>query len=118
MPLSEDPPPIEMDETWDDEVLPAERRPRVCFSQVPWLTVAMMVVLVAVSVFTTYIIMQSQFHHCPSHMMVNDLHMVYTRYLEGAKYIDLTHTIEPAMPLWPAFAPPSVAGGQAGKRIE
>ncbi len=30
---------------------------------------------------------------------------VYTRYLKPAKYVDLTHTITPSIPVWAGFAP-------------
>ena len=35
-------------------------------------------------------------------------------WISTAKYIDLTHVIEPGMPLWPAFANPKVAAATAG----
>ena len=31
---------------------------------------------------------------------------VYTRYLKPAKYVDLTHTITPSIPVWAGFLPP------------
>ena len=34
---------------------------------------------------------------------------VYTRYLKPAKYVDLTHTITPSMPVWSGFAPSKFA---------
>jgi kynurenine formamidase len=33
----------------------------------------------------------------------SSFHAVFETHLASAKYIDLTHTIEPGMPLWPAF---------------
>jgi kynurenine formamidase len=43
---------------------------------------------------------------------------VYDSALKGAKYVDLTHTITPAIPVWSGFAAPSFAPAQAGSDIE
>ncbi len=34
---------------------------------------------------------------------------VYARYFKGAKYVDLTHTITPSIPVWAGFAPSKFA---------
>jgi hypothetical protein len=34
---------------------------------------------------------------------------VYDRFLKGAKYIDLTHTLTPSIPVWKGFAPEKFA---------
>ena len=34
---------------------------------------------------------------------------VYTQHLKGAKYVDLTHTITPSIPVWAGFASPKFA---------
>ncbi len=39
---------------------------------------------------------------------------VYDDALKGAKYIDLTHTITPAIPVWSGFGPSTFAPSQAG----
>jgi len=35
------------------------------------------------------------------------LWQVYHDALQGAKYVDLTHTITPGIPVWPGFGPPT-----------
>src|SRR5215813_11163044 len=39
----------------------------------------------------------------------SDLWRVYDRSLKGAKYIDLTHTLTPSIPVWKGFAPAQFA---------
>src|SRR4051812_42895683 len=39
---------------------------------------------------------------------------IYNDALKGAKYIDLTHTITPAIPVWSGFGPSSFAPSKAG----
>ena len=39
----------------------------------------------------------------------SDLWQVYDRSLKGAKYIDLTHTLTPSIPVWKGFAPAQFA---------
>ena len=39
----------------------------------------------------------------------SDLWRVYDRSLKGAKYIDLTHTLTPSIPVWKGFAPAKFA---------
>eukprot|EP00929_Paragymnodinium_shiwhaense_P120566 TRINITY_DN92519_c0_g1_i1.p1 TRINITY_DN92519_c0_g1~~TRINITY_DN92519_c0_g1_i1.p1 ORF type:complete len:389 (+),score=63.22 TRINITY_DN92519_c0_g1_i1:109-1275(+) len=46
-----------------------------------------------------------------------ELWRVYGAHFATAKYIDLTHAIEPTMPVWEAFGPPVVKAGQAGIAI-
>ena len=41
----------------------------------------------------------------PAASTESDLWQVYDKSLKGAKYIDLTHTITPAIPVWKGFAP-------------
>ena len=41
--------------------------------------------------------------------MQTSLWQVYQQSLEGAKYVDLTHTITPSMPVWQGFAAPKFA---------
>ena len=41
----------------------------------------------------------------PSDAAPHSLWDVYARYLKGAKYVDLTHTITPQVPVWAGFAP-------------
>lgn len=43
---------------------------------------------------------------------------VYNDSLKGAKYIDLTHTITPKIPVWVGFGQPTFAPAQAGKAME
>jgi kynurenine formamidase len=43
---------------------------------------------------------------------------VYETVLKGAKYVDLTHTITPAIPVWAGFASSSFAPAKAGSDIE
>lgn len=43
---------------------------------------------------------------------------VYNDSLKGAKYIDLTHTITPRIPVWIGFGNPTFAPAQAGVDIE
>ena len=43
---------------------------------------------------------------------------VYDTALKGAKYIDLTHTITPQMPLWLGFGPLAFAPSEAGNDVE
>jgi len=38
--------------------------------------------------------------------------------LEGAKYVDLTHTITPKIPVWSGFAASTFAPAKAGSDIE
>ena len=42
---------------------------------------------------------------------------VYAASLDRARYIDLTHPIEPGMPLWPAFGAPSVGPALAARNV-
>ena len=42
---------------------------------------------------------------------------VYAASLDRAKYVDLTHPIEPGMPLWPAFGAPSVGPALAARNV-
>ena len=43
---------------------------------------------------------------------------VYDNALKGAKYVDLTHTITPKIPVWAGFADPTFAPAKAGATIE
>jgi hypothetical protein len=43
---------------------------------------------------------------------------VYESALKGAKYVDLTHTITPSIPVWAGFAASSFAPATAGSDIE
>jgi len=43
---------------------------------------------------------------------------IYDTYLRGAKYVDLTHTITPAIPVWSGFGSPSFSPATAGRDIE
>src|SRR5207342_1749185 len=43
---------------------------------------------------------------------------VYESALKGAKYVDLTHTIKPNIPVWAGFADSSFAPARAGSDIE
>jgi kynurenine formamidase len=43
---------------------------------------------------------------------------VYEQALKGAKYVDLTHTITPKIPVWAGFSPSKFAPAKAGKDIE
>jgi kynurenine formamidase len=43
---------------------------------------------------------------------------VYEQALKGAKYVDLTHTITPAIPVWSGFAESTFAPAKAGADIE
>ena len=43
---------------------------------------------------------------------------VYESSLKGAKYVDLTHTITPTIPVWAGFAGSTFAQAQAGTDIE
>jgi kynurenine formamidase len=43
---------------------------------------------------------------------------VYEQTLKGAKYVDLTHTITPKIPVWAGFSPSTFAPAKAGKDIE
>ena len=43
---------------------------------------------------------------------------VYDDALKGAKYVDLTHTIAPKIPVWAGFSDPTFAPAKAGKDIE
>ena len=38
---------------------------------------------------------------------LTDLHRVYADHLSNARYIDLTHTIRPNMPVWAGFDQPT-----------
>jgi len=46
------------------------------------------------------------------------LWQVYDTSLKTAKYVDLTHTITPGIPVWVGFGPPSFAPAAAGRDIE
>ncbi|KAK3284929.1 hypothetical protein CYMTET_7456 [Cymbomonas tetramitiformis] len=46
-----------------------------------------------------------------------DFHILYTEMLSSARYIDLTHTISSATPVWSGFGPSSTRAGVAGKSI-
>lgn len=43
---------------------------------------------------------------------------IYNDYLRGAKYVDLTHTITPNIPVWSGFGTPSFGSATAGRDIE
>jgi kynurenine formamidase len=43
---------------------------------------------------------------------------IYEQSLKGAKYVDLTHTITPHIPVWAGFAESTFAPGKAGADIE
>ncbi len=43
---------------------------------------------------------------------------VYDNALKGAKYIDLTHTITPTIPVWPGFGDSTFSPAQAGADLE
>jgi kynurenine formamidase len=43
---------------------------------------------------------------------------VYNSALKGAKYVDLTHTITPSMPVWAGFGPSTFARGTAAADVE
>ena len=43
---------------------------------------------------------------------------VYEQSLKGAKYVDLTHTITPKIPVWAGFADSTFAPAKAGSDIE
>jgi kynurenine formamidase len=43
---------------------------------------------------------------------------IYEQALKGAKYVDLTHTITPNMPVWAGFADSTFAPARAGSDIE
>ncbi|NDW07293.1 cyclase family protein [Jiella pacifica] len=43
---------------------------------------------------------------------------VYDEALKGAKYVDLTHTITPNIPVWAGFSSPTFAPAKAGKDLE
>ncbi|WP_108660205.1 cyclase family protein [Acuticoccus kandeliae] len=43
---------------------------------------------------------------------------VYDEALKGAKYVDLTHTITPTIPVWAGFAPSTFGPARAGVDIE
>ncbi len=42
------------------------------------------------------------------------LWQVYDKHLKGAKYVDLTHTITPTIPVWPGFGESTFAPAKAG----
>ena len=48
----------------------------------------------------------------------NGLWGVYESVLKGAKYVDLTHTITPNIPVWAGFAASTFAPATAGSDIE
>jgi len=48
----------------------------------------------------------------------HDLWSVYQQHFKSAKYIDLTHTIRPDIPVWAGFGPSSFAPAVAGAEIE
>jgi kynurenine formamidase len=43
---------------------------------------------------------------------------VYDQYLKGAKYVDLTHTIAPKIPVWYGFGPSEFGPAVAGANLE
>lgn len=43
---------------------------------------------------------------------------IYQTALKGAKYVDLTHTITPNIPVWSGFAPSTFAPAKAGRDID
>jgi len=45
------------------------------------------------------------------------LWLVYESALKGAKYVDLTHTITPSIPVWPGFADSTFSPARAGSNI-
>ena len=56
---------------------------------------------------------------CKSDVADDDnLWSVYEQALKGAKYVDLTHTITPNIPVWAGFADSTFAPAKAGADIE
>lgn len=53
----------------------------------------------------------------PGRAQDKGLWAVYDSALKGAKYVDLTHTIAPAIPVWAGFARPTFAPAKAGTDI-
>ena len=43
---------------------------------------------------------------------------IYEQALKGARYVDLTHTITPTIPVWSGFAESTLAPATAGSDIE
>ncbi|MBS1089324.1 cyclase family protein [Gluconobacter wancherniae] len=52
-----------------------------------------------------------------AHADPENLWSVYDQALAGAKYIDLTHTITPNMPVWTGFAPPVFRAAKADASV-
>lgn len=52
-----------------------------------------------------------------AHADDTSLWQVYDKSLRSAKYVDLTHTITPSIPVWVGFGPPSFAPATAGRDI-
>lgn len=46
------------------------------------------------------------------------LWQVYDKHLKGAKYVDLTHTITPTIPVWAGFGGPTFAPAKAGAVLD
>ncbi|MEM9058362.1 MAG: cyclase family protein, partial [Pseudomonadota bacterium] len=42
---------------------------------------------------------------------------VYDTYFKDAKYIDLTHTITPDIPVWPGFGDPQFSPAKAAEDL-
>jgi kynurenine formamidase len=54
----------------------------------------------------------------PAHAADNALWSVYETALKGAKYVDLTHTITPAIPVWAGFGKSAFAPAKAASNVE
>src|SRR5258708_188290 len=54
----------------------------------------------------------------PAHAQDNGLWSVYENSLKRAKYVDLTHTITPNIPVWAGFGKSSFAPAKAGANVE
>jgi kynurenine formamidase len=54
----------------------------------------------------------------PAHAADEGLWSVYENTLKRAKYVDLTHTITPTIPVWAGFGPSKFAPSRAGKAVE
>jgi Putative cyclase len=55
---------------------------------------------------------------CDGHAEGDSLWGVYEHALKGAKYVDLTHTVTPNIPVWAGFADSTFAPAKAGADIE
>src|SRR5689334_5825805 len=54
----------------------------------------------------------------PSQAASSGLWQVYDQVLKGARYVDLTHTITPTIPVWAGFGPSKFAPSKAGNAVE